>query len=912
MAELSSTADVQLSSTADVKVSVDVEAAKQPPAWQVGTQHFLRARITSNGTQGKQRQRQWQCVGCCACCCLVLLTYGIYIGVAIIDLVAAGRALADSDDVEVTAINLTGLCTATQATTANIHFEWEASSSVSIEDTVVRAYDEDRPGVELFELKMDSVTINSGWNDIGVAFAVSPAAPAVLAPALQGLLDRDARLRFEGKLTAKTAAVTGFPVGIDVELKAHIKCGGDWPDECVYVSDDGDVSRLSNATSDEKDATSNSLELLALTVLSPAAAQLGLAALLNVSLGSDLFVTLPATAIDVVWAADRQAARDATAALSFAVDEDVELVGGGTVARVSGGLSAASVAEGAALRQLAHAVLVPEAYNDGDGDGDDAVGGGEDSRNRNAPLQLYVRQAGEAGGCYALQLFEELSPIELPTPLPTVDELVEDADAEADDDADDGGGVSLDTASLTLEGVSQSTLLVRMAASLRSDALLTGALPALALSVEDEEAGVIGGDVMGSLLLGEVAPLSLPSVAMEAALRVEPSLLSLAAAVTPLLRDLQGYDAAALAPHLEGRTAGPLLTATSPPGLAELRLPLSWLLSEAVAEVVFKREDDDGKGDGDGDGNGGGGGGVSELALSVDAIGLVADLDTDLLKAHNPSQVATVALDATISSPPLPDRATIGVGTVTVEVRDGGGAPLMNLTSAALLLSGGGSDGDGVGPPAPLSLSAVLMLGEMYRAADERSGTEGGLELASLSFVGSIALVDGVEAVGGRGTISVSGALLQAYQDALNRTDDGDNVDSGGEADADAPKELSLNVSQPYVSSCSGASLSATLGMVAAFHVRIAALSLTMHDGSDGSDAAVALASVSAPAHDLALDEAVKLRASAELLDGGVDKLEAALQVLLPLPSGATPVGAYAPQHPRASGHPRRHRAHDR
>ena len=675
----------------------------------------------------------------------------------------------------------------------------------------MKAYDEDT-GVRLLSARLDApAQLSGGTNEVGVRATVELAAADVLGPTLRGLIDGDARIEIRGSLTGRTGAFTGFEIGVPVELRMRIVCDG----ECVLIDGDGTVTSLSNSTGGgdgngdgDGDGTRASVGLLALSLLQPAAAQLDARARLNVTLPTDLYVGLPETALDLVWAADRAAASSAAAALSLSI-EPCAIAAGRADAGVSARLSAASQPEGAALRAFARAVLVPEEA---------------------APLKMFVRRdaaaASSSNECYAHRLFGELSPIELPTPLPSIGELLpplsegsdasgasgsdssDAADDDDDDDDDDANalGISLESATLSLEGLNGTTLYAGALLTLGSRMALDGTLPRLELSVENAS-----GAAMAALLLADT-PLSMPDVRGSLSVTVEPAILALARVVTPMMR-ARPVDESGLAAELAGKTMGPIITATSPPGLSELRLPLEWIMSKDVAEAIFEAEDTS---------PGGGGGAVGEegMLLTLDGFGFGTDLQMDDLDARAPSQIVTASLDASLSSLPLPDKLRVAVGAMEVDMAAAanGATPLLNMSLASLELRGGTG-----APPAVVRLSSVLLLGETLSAAD--AGT---LELASLDFVGSVD-IGAVEAVGGRGAIEVRGSVVRSYADALGG--DGPGGAGGGAGGGGRPSDgLSIVVGE--AADCSGLSLAATLPLESAFDFRSAAFSLTVHNGS--------------------------------------------------------------------------------
>ena len=524
--------------------------------------------------------------------------------------------------------------------------------------------------------------------------------------------------------------------------------------------------------------------LLALSLLQPAAAQLDARARLNVTLPTDLHASLPATALDLVWASDRRAAAAATAALSASLDP-CAIAAGRADAAVAARLSASSQLEGASLRQLARAVLVPEAAG---------------------PLKIFLRRdtaASPSDDCYAHRLLEELSPIELPTPVPTISELLPPLSEGSDGSGGSGGsgggdggddanalGITLESATLSFEGLNGTTVFAGGLVTLASRMTLDGTLPRLEMSVENSS-----DFAMASLLLAE-EPLSLPDVRASLSVTVEPPILSLAKAVTPMMRE-RPVDESGLQAELAGMTMGPKITPSSPPGLSELRLPMEWVLSKDVAEALFEEAEEPSDGGGD-DG----------MLLTLDGVGFGADLQMDELDSRAPSQIVTASLDASLSSLPLPDKLRVSMGAMEVDML-AAAAHLANVSLTPLELRGGTG-----APPSAVSLSSTLLLGETLNAADA-----GALELESLDFVGTVDLGPLVAAVGGRGTIEVRGGVMQAYADALSH--DGPGGPSEG-----------LSVVVGEATDCSGLSMAATLPLESAFDFRSDAFSLTVHNGT--------------------------------------------------------------------------------
>ena len=79
-------------------------------------------------------QRKLRRFLCCLACLLFLIGYGSYAGAAAADLIAAGDKLANSQDVEVRQINVSGLCSGTLSVSAGLLLEWESFSSISVGD----------------------------------------------------------------------------------------------------------------------------------------------------------------------------------------------------------------------------------------------------------------------------------------------------------------------------------------------------------------------------------------------------------------------------------------------------------------------------------------------------------------------------------------------------------------------------------------------------------------------------------------------------------------------------------------------------------------------------------------------------------------------------------------------------------
>lgn len=229
--------------------SVDPKSTGARPAYtgnQTGVERALQARMplskAAERRNDKKRRKVHRCL-CFAACVLFLIGYGSYAGTAAADLVAAGEKLANSEDVEVRNLNVSGLCTGTISLTADVLLEWESFSSISVGDVCaaamtpaqayvqthiqhsasllgvqqhihhqprrppltrvcactlagsqvdVKAYDEDT-GVQLLAAKLDApARLSGGANEVGLQATVQLAEADVLGPSLRGLMDGDA------------------------------------------------------------------------------------------------------------------------------------------------------------------------------------------------------------------------------------------------------------------------------------------------------------------------------------------------------------------------------------------------------------------------------------------------------------------------------------------------------------------------------------------------------------------------------------------------------------------------------------------------------------------------------------------------------------------------------------------------
>ena len=213
-------------------------------------------------------------------------------------------------------------------------------------------------------------------------------------------------------------------------------------------------------------------------------------------------------------------------------------------------------------------------------------------------------------------MLDQLSPLDVGIEVPSMASFLNSTNSSSDSSEggssdDDEDSFEMTDLTVRLEGINETKAWALALLNMTSPVTLEGSFPLVEVSVENTSAV---SALMASASVSEM-PLTLPSLLTALTAVLEPSAVAMLADVQKLGKE-RPVDRSALLVELSGLTAGPLLSASSPDGMERLRLPMEWVLSPSMCEVLFEAESDDDSSSDE----------TAEMAVTVDNMGMVAEL----------------------------------------------------------------------------------------------------------------------------------------------------------------------------------------------------------------------------------------------------------------------------------------------
>ena len=566
------------------------------------------------GSDLRPRRPPGRCMGCvrrrrrtlCAVCMFIVVWIG-YATAVLVDL-ARGLGCGADQCVQLERLRIGDLCGEDVAVDAELRYRWRPWATVGLEHAALEVTNTSGAVVLTATLR-DRLTLIKGDNLLTLNATIGLGPAAQLAAHLRALASPEgAVLRVSSSLRVHSKAL-GLPLSLSVPLSAELECSQETDLTCTL---NGTPLRPppSPPPGDGGGGGGTEAHLEALALSQPGLAELAAAMRLRVSLplSLPLTATLPPLSMDLGWSNVSSSSSSSSWAsavaptpslrgtgdappLSVALDGGAHVEDGEMTLRPTATLRAATVTQGESYQRLLAALLRQPAT---------------DTDAANASLYFSASFAPGSGGgpgpvpapspppsCYLQSLLEEMSPFPLAVAMPDLPAILNASRSAADADGGGGGGgsgpagsnVSLSVGALSFAGLLNQTLLLRAAANLSASFDLSGQLPPLALSLDDDDhdddhddaSAVVANDGSAPLLLLQVPAVSLGAtrhaLSVAASLTARPRLATLAANASRLISDME-----AMQRLCSSLSVGAAIGTDTPPGLRRLRLPVGWLL----------------------------------------------------------------------------------------------------------------------------------------------------------------------------------------------------------------------------------------------------------------------------------------------------------------------------------------------